>query len=60
MIHQLTDSSHLPYVGQQGDVAIVDDGNYKRIYHWVLGTWRHEHEYVCPVKDSDANYEPNV
>lgn len=60
MFYQLTDSSQLPMVGSNGDVATVDDGFYKRNYVWKHGTWRHELDYVCPVKSTDFENEPNV
>lgn len=60
MIYHLKDSSELPLTGNKGDVAEVDDGQYKRVYHWTNGIWKHELGYVCPVKASDLDHEPNV
>lgn len=60
MFYEFKDSADLPIVGERGDVATVDDGNYKRHYVWRLGAWRHEKDYVCPVKADDSDNEPNV
>ena len=59
MVYQFGDSAQLPLVGNKGDIAIVDDGVNKRTYHWNL-CWRHERDYVCPVKAKDVYHEPNV
>jgi hypothetical protein len=60
MIYQLKCSSELPITGSKGDLAIVDDGVFKRNYTWRAGTWRHEKNYVCPVNINDYHHEPNV
>ena len=45
---------------EEGDLAIVEDGAWKRVYIYKLGEWFHNDGYCCPVRIRENEDEPNV
>ena len=60
MVYELSDIRQLPYTGNKGDYAFINNGINKYYFVWRDGTWRNDSEIEYPYDHRNIFDEPNV